>query len=186
MSQENMSKYGKHPAIWENTFIEVAGTLNPGSYFNISELISGKDQHSTLVSTDGILIDHAFLKGKIVIIDFWYIRCQPCMRELPGLHEIAKLYPDNDVVILSLSRDDEESIQEYGLDTTDNVHMIPNIHPLVIDGADFRYPFKALVGPEGQLIYSLLGAKKTNTPIATLVSDFSPKIDFLRQRYFMP
>ena len=38
-------------------------------------------------------------KGKIVIINFWYTSCTPCVQELPHFDELYKKYSDDVVVI---------------------------------------------------------------------------------------
>ncbi len=45
------------------------------------------------------------LKGKVYLIDFWASWCQPCIGEMPYLHEAYKKYHDKGFEILSLSFD---------------------------------------------------------------------------------
>lgn len=42
------------------------------------------------------------LNGKIVFLDFWSLSCAACFKELPELNEIAKKYPKEKFVIISL------------------------------------------------------------------------------------
>ena len=44
----------------------------------------------------------------------------------------------------------------------------------------FNYPFKALLNSDGDLLYSFLGGKRTDTPVADMVADMSEKINHLR------
>lgn len=59
------------------------------------------------------LVDHAGLmaaveahRGKVVVLDCWSTSCPPCVKEFPGLVELAAAHPD-DVACLSLSFDYE-------------------------------------------------------------------------------
>ena len=48
------------------------------------------------------------MKGKIYLIDFWASWCQPCIGEMPYLHEAYKKYHNKGFEILSLSFDQQE------------------------------------------------------------------------------
>lgn len=183
MSAQDMSKWGKHQYIWDFTEIDIAGDLGIASTVDIKSMLNGSDLYASMATLDGEMIDHAYLTGKIVILDFWYIGCPPCRRELPALSELSKLYPGKEVVILSLCRDSAKDIREHGLDhSSHNVHIIPNAQPRSTGIYNFRYPFKALVDTSGELVYSFLGAPKTNTPVDDLVADLSNKIEILMSR----
>lgn len=43
------------------------------------------------------------LRGKIVILDFWYVSCPPCLMAIPTLVEIDEKYRDKDVVVLGIN-----------------------------------------------------------------------------------
>ena len=53
------------------------------------------------VSISGDSIDTKNLKGKVVVINFWFIECHPCIAELPALNKLVKEYKDKDVVFLA-------------------------------------------------------------------------------------
>ncbi len=45
------------------------------------------------------------LKGKVVWVNFWGLRCGPCVRELPALQDIYERYKDQGLVILGVNAD---------------------------------------------------------------------------------
>jgi thiol-disulfide isomerase/thioredoxin len=51
------------------------------------------------------------LPGKVVVMNFWFQSCTPCLNELPGLNKLAETYKDSDVVFLAFGRDSEASIR---------------------------------------------------------------------------
>jgi thiol-disulfide isomerase/thioredoxin len=54
------------------------------------------------------------LKGKVVVINFWFINCPPCRMEIPDLNELVAQYKNNpDVVFLAIAMDDKHSLQEF-------------------------------------------------------------------------
>lgn len=48
------------------------------------------------------------LKGKIVVLNFWFIKCQPCIAEMPELNKMAIDYKNNnDIVFLAITPADK-------------------------------------------------------------------------------
>lgn len=47
------------------------------------------------------------LKGKIILIDFWFANCKPCIKEMAYFSELFKKYP-NKFSIISFSADSKE------------------------------------------------------------------------------
>lgn len=61
------------------------------------------------------------LKGKVVLINFWFEGCHPCMAEMDALNELFnKLKNNNDFVFVSVTKDNKETIkrvkEKYALD----------------------------------------------------------------------
>lgn len=44
--------------------------------------------------TAGKLWTHETIRGKVTLINFWYIGCEPCIREMPWLNSLKEKYPD--------------------------------------------------------------------------------------------
>ena len=54
------------------------------------------------------------LKGKTVVINFWFIKCKPCIQEMPSLNRIVKKYRDRkDIVFLSVTFDKAKELTEF-------------------------------------------------------------------------
>src|SRR5690606_5975497 len=53
------------------------------------------------------------LKGKVVLLDFWYRGCLPCLKAKPVLMKLQEEFK-NDLVIIGINdRDDKEDISDY-------------------------------------------------------------------------
>lgn len=54
------------------------------------------------------------LSGKVVVLNFWFVDCPPCKKEIPDLNKLAAKYKDNkDVVLLGIALDDAASLKEF-------------------------------------------------------------------------
>lgn len=51
------------------------------------------------------------LKGKIVVLDFWFTKCAPCVASIPKLNHLAKHFPE--IIFLSVTFDDSEEINRF-------------------------------------------------------------------------
>lgn len=53
------------------------------------------------------------LKGNVVVINFWFEECAPCIAELPALNKLNEDYKTKDVVFIAFSRDDTQTIMDF-------------------------------------------------------------------------
>lgn len=53
------------------------------------------------------------LKGKVVLLDFWYRGCFPCLKATPDLIKMQEEFKDDLVIIGINDRDDKEDITDY-------------------------------------------------------------------------
>lgn len=51
------------------------------------------------------------LEGNIIILDFWFTECAPCVASIPQLNHLAKKYPE--IVFLSVTFDNENVIDQF-------------------------------------------------------------------------
>ncbi|HEX7904511.1 MAG TPA: TlpA disulfide reductase family protein [Chitinophagaceae bacterium] len=72
------------------------------------------------VTNEAQTVDNQSLKGKVVLINFWFEGCHPCMAEMEALNNLFKKMDSNkDFVFISLTRDNKETAkrvkEKYGL-----------------------------------------------------------------------
>ena len=53
------------------------------------------------------------LKGKVVVINFWFVACKPCVEEIPELNELVEKYEEKDVVFLGFALDNEKRLNSF-------------------------------------------------------------------------
>ncbi|GGF70034.1 hypothetical protein GCM10011332_25050 [Terasakiella brassicae] len=64
---------------------------------------------------DGNTVTLADFKGKVVLLNLWATWCPPCIKEMPGLNELAKYFKDKDFVVLAIAtgRQGRESPDDF-------------------------------------------------------------------------
>jgi peroxiredoxin len=65
------------------------------------------------VDLAGNRVEPEDLKGKVVVINFWFAACKPCVAEMEGLNRMVAEFRDEEVVFLAFGRDDPAHIQKF-------------------------------------------------------------------------
>src|SRR5690606_24047298 len=62
---------------------------------------------------NGTSVKISDLKGKVVLLDFWYRGCFPCLKATPDLIKLQEEFKEILVIIGINDRDDAEDISDY-------------------------------------------------------------------------
>jgi thiol-disulfide isomerase/thioredoxin len=65
------------------------------------------------------------LAGKVIVMNFWFTTCQPCITEMPLLNELVAAYKDTSVVFLAPALNEKESITKFLQRYTFNYQIVP-------------------------------------------------------------
>ena len=53
------------------------------------------------------------LRGKVVVFNFWFIQCKPCVKELPDLNKLQQKFQNKDVEFFAVSWNDKSSLEKF-------------------------------------------------------------------------
>jgi peroxiredoxin len=67
----------------------------------------------TLTDLSGKQWQLSALKGKMVVLNFWFTNCIPCIAEMPGLNKLKESYAASDIVFLALALDEGEATRKF-------------------------------------------------------------------------
>lgn len=105
------------------------------------------------------------LKGKIVVLNFWYAACEPCRYEMPALEKAYQTYRSQGVVVLGIDMvDSAQTASGY-------VHSLGVTYPIALDVhlhtvqtyKVFATPTTFFIDRQGVIRYKSLGALNTTT-----------------------
>ena len=120
-----------------------------------------------IAGTDGEIISNESIKGKLVLLNFWFIECPSCIEELPTLDKIHEIFNGEKFEIISICRNSKPDLEEFLLDNS-----IP--YRVAADGRQvleevFQWPFgyaaNILVDEKGKIINvyrALIDGRKNN------------------------
>ncbi len=105
------------------------------------------------ISSDQVLDVVKANKGKLVFINFFATWCPPCREELPELISIRKAFPEDKVVIVSVSLDSERGKLESFAKTMGFNYPVYIAEPDVGDAFGISsIPFNLLYDKAGKLV----------------------------------
>lgn len=62
---------------------------------------------------DGKIFRLYKIDGRLKVVNFWWVKCIPCKKEMPELAKLEKQYPDVEFVSVHTSSNDEKEIQAF-------------------------------------------------------------------------
>jgi peroxiredoxin len=66
------------------------------------------------------------LKGKVIVMNFWFVECKPCIMEIPELNKIVEKYRGKDVVFLGFATNDKQKVENFIKQKTFNYNIVPS------------------------------------------------------------
>jgi thiol-disulfide isomerase/thioredoxin len=100
------------------------------------------------------------MRGKVVVINFWFVECIPCRIEMPELNELYKQFAENDqVIFLSFAKSTEEKVNRF-LSTRKFDYPIALLTPELLKLFNIEgYPVNAVIDKNGICSFASIGLK---------------------------
>ncbi len=132
------------------------------------------------IATDGeTTVSNKSLQGKVVLINFWFEACKPCVAEFGALNELYEILKDRkEFVFISFTPDDAQTIKRV----KENYQLPYRIFHVsqeecyrLNQGAGF--PLSIILGKDGRIRYFHGGGQATKEKAKEFVMDqMLPKI----------
>jgi peroxiredoxin len=101
------------------------------------------------------------LKGKIIVINFWFIACAPCLQEIPDLNALVEKFKNNpDVVFLAPTFDEVEKVREFVERKNFQYSIIPQAKTWIADYNISNFPTHLIIDKQGTIAFSQINAGK--------------------------
>ena len=110
-----------------------------------------------LKTIDNEMINTDHLKGKVVVLNFWFTSCVECIREIPHLNELKSRYQGQEIEFVGVCLNDTPKIQKFLQKHPFDWKQIPNGRKVAHDFYMFIFPGHAVVDKNGGIITLLNG-----------------------------
>lgn len=104
------------------------------------------------------------LKGKVVVLNFWFIACKPCVKEMPELNELVEKYSNEDVVFLALAIDDKKSLERFLKTQKFEYNIIPESMKESDKFGVISYPTHVIIDKEQKIVHMTSGLLPKTIP----------------------
>ena len=126
----------------------------------------------------GLAIDSAALAGSVVVVNFWYAACGPCIVEAPRLEESYQQFAGQDVVFLGVNTYDQPATAAAF--ARDNGVTYPSL--MAVDDSELKLAFAAatplsatpttlVLDRQGRIVARIVGELPDASILTTLVRD---------------
>lgn len=139
--------------------------------------LTGTFAPNFIVTTiDNEVLKLSKLKGKVVMLNFWFTRCQPCIKEMPDLNKLVEVYSAENVAFISFAPESSGIVKEFLVKHPFNFKTVADSEP--IRSKQFKlfsaWPYTILIDREGKISKMILAAPQEN-----IVSYYQGLIDDL-------
>lgn len=161
----------------EITEFDVEGSTAKGvgySGFDTQCLVGARLPDFQAATINGAAISTSRLKGKLTVINFWFIKCAPCIAEMPHLNALVDKYGKDKVNFLAFSRDAAPDIGKCLKTNPFHFDQIPDAESIIKERfrSIWGYPSTIVADQEGRIVAIFRGAKLESDPsvdVATAV-----------------
>lgn len=136
--------------------------------FLLIGLISCQPEKDTFISkiklTDlkGQALNAEQFDDKVVILNFWATWCKPCIKEMPDLVEMQNKLSEDFVLVLA-SDESMEKIQQF-IERRPFELTFAQMQTSTETLGVYSLPTTFIIGKEGQLLETLVGARAWDSP----------------------
>lgn len=97
------------------------------------------------------------LRGKILVLNFWFVQCRPCVQEMPELNRLVQEHQGEEVVFLAFALNAKPEIETFLKKKTFDYHIIPAAQSVAEDYAVEGYPTHIIIDQTGKVAYRTVG-----------------------------
>ena len=100
----------------------------------------------------GATVSAAELRGKVVVLNFWFPACKPCVAEIPELNRLVDRYASRGVVLLAPSPRDTTTVERFLATHRFTYRVCPNAKEAVARFKVAGYPTNLVIDRKGMVI----------------------------------
>jgi len=114
---------------------------------------------------DNKKIELSKLKGQVVVLNFWFTRCQPCIEEIPGFNKLVEFYANKNVTFVSFTYDSSLMVRKFLKQHPFEFKNVANNDTVRRDNFKLFgvWPYTIIISKEGKIMYMQFGSKGAET-----------------------
>ncbi|WP_051691904.1 TlpA family protein disulfide reductase [Pedobacter borealis] len=133
-------------------------TTNESTTTSTSSMLGQKAENFSAKDINGADVSLEKYKGKkVVVLNFWFTKCKPCIQEMPQLNQLVDAYQGKDVEFISLCNDSEEMINAFLKSNAFKYHIVANTFKLANTYKVAGFPTHVVIDKSGKIVFYEMG-----------------------------
>lgn len=112
-------------------------------------LIGTMAKDFNLTDLNGKQVKLSGLKGKVVVLNFWFTGCPPCVEEIPQLNKLTSIYNKSRVKFLAITFDKSEVVRNFQKDHDFKFQLLTDAKDVIDDYGINLFPGTIIVDKSG-------------------------------------
>jgi peroxiredoxin len=118
-------------------------------------------------------------KGKVVVINFWFTTCPPCVSEMPAFNRLSNEYKNRNVLFLGITFSTKKDVQDFLKKRPFNINIAPDADSIEKIFAVQQHPLTLIVDQSGLIQKAIAGGSVGSKAPGEAYDKIKPAIDAL-------
>jgi len=118
------------------------------------------DFNITTIEDEDIVFDA--LRGKVVVLNFWFTTCIPCLKEIPELNKLVEQNSSDEVIFIGFARENKQILDDFfnrfGIF---KYKIIPEAYTIADNYKVIAWPQSMVIDKNGKVYQSWAGVDQT-------------------------
>ena len=131
-------------------------------------------------SIDGKTFDSEKLKGKVVVLNLWFVNCPNCVEEIKLLNKLVDEYAKKDVVFIGLATNDKAKLESFLKKNPFKYNIVPKAMQTILSFGEpdkngeinIPFPMHIVIDRDGKIVVRRSGIKGLDAVKAELKRQF--------------
>ncbi|MEQ9467247.1 MAG: TlpA disulfide reductase family protein [Ekhidna sp.] len=111
----------------------------------------------SLTTINGDVVTSENTKGKILLVNFWFTRCRPCIMEMPEMNEMVEEFKDEEVLFIAPTFDDVEMVDKFLSKRDFSYEIVPDEKDFCLELNVRSYPTHFVINADGIIEKVVIG-----------------------------
>ena len=107
----------------------------------------------TVRTLDGRTVSLSDLRGKVVVLNFWFIGCPACFAMEPKLNNFKARFAESDVIFLAMTTDPKDQLERYLKKERFDYMQVADARAAMIPFAFRGFPKNIVIDKQGKIVY---------------------------------
>ena len=128
---------------------------------NPSNLVGKKAFNFNVTDIFGNKYSLKELSEKVIVMNFWFVECKPCVAEIPELNKLVEKYSRKDVVFIGFATNNKQGVENFLKKQKFNYHIVPSAKSVADLYEVISFPTHIIIDKNSTISYNVIGLTPT-------------------------